>query len=350
MRIRSIATACAALLVVQLSNAVWAQFPTAPSTETTTSLGQFTIVVNPAFQPLLANALGPGVPYPGYTATGPMAGLLTSPLLYDPGTQIDLSASLQAGSSAYTNGLPVGSPNNGTVSNGSITLFPSSGYTPPTPGTDMVFTQIHSFNLAASGASVTAGAAATVVPQPASVGEVISQSSSGLPANDFPANSFFDVFVDVTLPDLAGGSNPQTLINNVPLIVQSIGITTLPPTVIYTHGNSSAVPLVFPAGGDPAIGGTAGEVFGVLTLSGHGVGYSNSDQGSTGQGTNPYGPTSFENSYDAMLANPADLMPLPAADASWSSYVPALPEPSSLTLLAVGVIAATRRHRRSRAA
>jgi hypothetical protein len=217
------------------------------------------------------------------------------------------------------------------VSAGSISLLPT-GYVPPA-GADTVFTQIHSFDLSnGAGIDVTAGSLAPG--QPASVGEVISNAMGaniGNPAFDFPAKSFFDIFVDVTLPGLG-----TPLINSTPLIVDNNAITTFPPVVIYTHGNSSAVPLMFTPGN--ALGQPAGEVFGVITLAGHGAGYSAAG-GNTDENTGlPANATTFESTYSQALNNPSDLMPLPQAYASWSTYVPSVPEPSSVSLLAVGIV------------
>src|SRR5438552_358889 len=78
--------------------------PLGPITESTQSLGQFTIVVNPAF----AGAM-PGLTPAGFTYDAGK-NILTSPLLYDPTTTIDRSATTTVGSAAYIGGLPVGSP------------------------------------------------------------------------------------------------------------------------------------------------------------------------------------------------------------------------------------------------
>ena len=88
----------------------------------------------------------------------------------------------------------------------------------------------------------------------------------------------------------------------------------------------------------------------LVTLAGHGAGYADS-VGAAGQ-PGGRGPTAFNQSYDDSLGyNPdvagdpttgttPDLMPLPQADASWSDYVPVVPEPTSLSLLVVGIAAA----------
>ena len=61
-----------------------------------------------------------------------------------------------------------------------------------------------------------------------------------------------------------------------PLIVSSPAINAAPPTVVYTHTNSTAVkmylkdPGMVPGTGGPITWG-AGELFGYLTLAGHGT-------------------------------------------------------------------------------
>ena len=117
--------------------------------------------------------------------------------------------------------------------------------------------------------------------QPISVGEVESYSGAGgLPANDFPAQSFFDVFVDVDLP--AGGTFPgaTNMYNSLPLMVQNTNVTSFPPQVVYIHGMSTAVPVYFSNNNPPRW--TNGQIFGLLTLAGHGVYGTNN---STGQAT-----------------------------------------------------------------
>lgn len=141
-------------------------------------------------------------------------------------------------------------------------------------GTREVHTFIESIHLTGSGFEVKAGHQAPL--RPISAGEVESLSgNSGDPTQDFPANSFFDVFVQVDVPSL-GGFPKIELVNVDPLLVQSTSITAFPPTVLYIHGNSSAVPLYFNTD-ILAIGVHRGDLFGQLTLAGHGVGFTEAD-------------------------------------------------------------------------
>ena len=73
-----------------------------------------------------------------------------------------------------------------------------------------------------------------------------------------------------------GGFPSVQLVNVDPLLVQSESITSFPPTVLYVHGNPSAVPLYF-YNDIAALGIHRGDLFGQLTLAGHGVGFRESD-------------------------------------------------------------------------
>jgi hypothetical protein len=236
--------------------------------DVTTSLGTFRLAVNPAFQPYMTG-------YPGWDSTTKR---LTSPLLFDPSTTIGRSSPLTNGSSADTTGVQVGLPGSTIVASSNLTLIPPMFNGPN--GTREVHTEIRSLNLAASGAAVRAGTAATGIPK--SFGEVQSLSgNSGDPYWDFPAKSFFDIFVDVDIP--AGGSFPgATVSNSVPLIVQQNNLTAFPPKVIYVHGNSTAVPVLFTTD-VPSIGAHAGDTFGILLLAGHGIGYNLSNSNDVAQ-------------------------------------------------------------------
>jgi hypothetical protein len=376
---RVVGLVVAGVCLLEASENLWAQsfgggtnnsitWGPGPATDTEYSAGQFTLVVNPAYASYLAGALPPQL----YNAS---TNQLTSGFLFDPATSIARSAATTVGSTNYVSGLPVGSAAGPIVSNGSIAAYPT-GYTPPL-GSDMAFTQIASMDLSgqlgATGAvivpaagvvgggpsiMVTAGAAANDPNLPASNGEVVSVAgmggSSGTAANDFPARSFFDVFVDVTLPLGPGGSN-QVFTNATvgsttgdPLIIMNSGITSFPPVVVYTHsGNGTAVPILFQTD-DTAVFGptaTAGAVFGILTLAGHGQGYGGDPPVDENTGL-----PATEANFEAMYSQ---LTPLPVAAGSpyvgWGGTDPVtvLPEPSTVSLLVIaGLAAAALRLRR----
>ena len=231
------------------------QFP-ARGDDNVQSIGQFSIVVNPAFQAMMAG-------YPGYNAT---TKTFTSPVLYDGSTDIGRSDPLHKGSAADINGVPVGFA--GTNVSDSMLVVEPGGLEPV--GTREVHTMIYSLDMTGGGAAVRAGINAP--DQPVSAGEVESYSGAmGSPTNDFIAQSFFDVFVDVDLP--AGGTNMTpfpvaTLYNSMPLIVQNTFLLSFPPQLVYIHGMSTAVPIKFRTGGSFW---SAGDTFGLLTLAGHGV-------------------------------------------------------------------------------
>jgi hypothetical protein len=256
-----------ALAGVTAAAAVQAQFPDRGD-DVTPSLGQFNVVVdahfelavksNPAYAPYLSNKGG----HLNFT----------SPIMFDPATTIGRSDPLSAGSPADTAGVLAGILAPRLIRDDQFTVRPSFAEGPD--GTREVHTYIESIHLTGSGFEVKAGRQAPL--RPISAGEVESLSgNSDEPAQDFPANSFFDVFVQVDVPSL-GGFPKIELVNVDPLLVQSTSITAFPPTVLYIHGNSSAVPLYFNTDLLP-IGVHRGDLFGQLTLAGHGVGFTEAD-------------------------------------------------------------------------
>lgn len=291
-----------------------AQYPSAPTNETTTSLGQFTISVAAPFQGIVSTEIANG-DLPGFTWDA-AHNLLTSPLLYDPSTTIGLSAATTVGAFQSSSGVQVGTgANSTTISPSTYSALPS-GWTSAPGSTPEVITQMQSMNLTTAGlgggspgTSVVGGIANGLQVSP---GQVQSTSSMG---GDFPSKSFFDIFVDVNIGTTNLGT--LTLENTAPLLVQASGLTSLPPTVIYTHTNSTPAPLVF------TNGPYAGDTFGSIALAGHGAGYTNSQADQT----------SFENSYAAMYA----------------AYIPELNPgslASALTLLMGGVLSLTGRRPR----
>ena len=376
MRMRVLGIAFVGICLLQASGNLWAQpfSPPGPGTDTTQSLGSFSIVLNPSIS-------GAFVGVTGYTAS---TNIYTSPLLYDPSTQINRSS----GTLTLGNGVSVTSLTNtatgATVTSNSgdtaLTYSGNSGvnvglsYPVPTgsgataPNTNAVFTQISSFNLSSGGGptgmSVTAGTSAGDPNLPASVGQVTSNSTTG----GFPARSFFDIFVDVEMPlpgALGGGTTSLTNATvysgtnavtpaGTPLMISNSGITAFPPVVIYTHGGSSAVMLY-----DETPGPYLGDPVGLLVLAGHGVGYSQSGSvaGNSGNDENTGQPATQANFQQTLMTDlmNGETMPVPPQFASWltpNTPVAVEPEPSTICLLAAfgGAAVAYRLRRRWRRA
>jgi len=93
------------------------------------------------------------------------------------------------------------------------------------------------------GWAIRAGDAALSAPR--SLGEVEALSHSGNPNDDFPARSFFNLYVEVDLPAGLGG---MTLVNVMPIVVQVDTIYTFPPlgrtyvhTFNFANGNATAL-------------------------------------------------------------------------------------------------------------
>ncbi len=269
MKLRPISLLLLGLLVVGMGavRSAHGQFP-GRGDDVTPSLGRFNVVVDPHFEFPIKN--NPG--YAPYLSNKGGNLNFTSPILFDPTTTIGRSDPLLAGSAEDTAGVLAGNLPPRLLRDDQFTVKPSFAEGPA--GTREVHTYIESIHLTGSGFEVRAGSQAPL--RPHSVGEVESLSgNSGDPAQDFPANSFFDVFVQVEVPSL-GGFPTVELVNVDPLLVQSASITSFPPKVLYIHGNSSAVPMYFNKD-VPAFGVHRGDLFGQLTLAGHGVGFRQSD-------------------------------------------------------------------------
>jgi hypothetical protein len=329
MKTRIVIVGAAVIVAASLSGGLArAQSFPARGDDTTTSLGTFEVLVAPACQAMLAS-----MSYPGYDSTTKR---LMSPLLFDPVTVIGRSGPFAEGSTADTSGSPTGVA--GTiVSDGSFGGVEPFGFS-PSPPTREVHTQIFSLDLAdfgGLGARVRAGTAAPI--QAPSFGQVISLSSSGLPADDFPAKSFFRVFVEVDLPSLG------TFRNILPLYVSNTNLTSFPPRVIYIHDGSvnfSAPPVVAEQS-LPCV--AAGGTFGLLMLAGHGVSYTSSD--------------ADQAAFTAVMVRQPELPVLPQY-ANWGpglkvvQNVPGLPGPGAVViafglLLLTGVLVLQRRRRSS---
>jgi hypothetical protein len=111
------------------------------------------------------------------------------------------------------------------------------------PGvTREVHTELLSLNLVGAGWIARAGFS-QAPDQPHSRGEVVSQDSTGNPAHDFPADSYFDVFFEIDTPAAYGG---MTLFNKVPFVVRTT-ITQFPPFGgAYVHDFEPAFDFAIP--------------------------------------------------------------------------------------------------------
>ena len=120
---------------------------------------------------------------------------------------------------------------------------------------------------------------------------MVQQLTPTVAGTDFPAQSFFDIFVEVTLPQVPGNNSANDfpgllsgiplpsgqsqdgalLYNdaNNPLVIVNTNVTSLPPTAVYIHGVTLAVPLKFKFANPPYW--AADDVIGYLVLAGHGV-------------------------------------------------------------------------------
>lgn len=270
------------------------------------SLGSFKIKVVSKFVPLASTCQN-------WDATN---NILFSTTLSDPGTVIGRSEVSLAGHDIANTPFEVGAVNvgvAGTVINKDRLLppptypcFTDTPTTPPSPpsppdhgpcvsgvGTRKVDTEIRSLKMSslpgALGPAVTVRAGMHYNEDPfqpnqfmdimTSPGKVQSRSGpSNDPTRDFPATSFFNVYVKVDLPPgyCAGGKSPGfTLYNQDPLKVVNKMLTQFPPRIVYLHDASSIVPILFLTDSPPGVPVPwhRGEVLGYFVLAGHGVGF-----------------------------------------------------------------------------
>ena len=245
------------------------------------SMGVFKVVVEPPFRSLLAPDVGFSG-YPGYLSAD---GRLTSPLLLDFATTVGRS---DAYARPLAGTVDVGLPTMGLQGYGDYPYTPFIfGFAPV--GTRELLTQIRSFALATSIEGCRQDPRVPFVPinwtmVSAGPGQGVPRKSVGmvqrradaLAGNDFPARSFFDIFVEVNLPPVpatvSGGIFPGTgavLYNDSPLVITNLNLNNLPPHVVYIHGDTTAVPLKFRDANLPYW--NANDVFGYVVLSGHGT-------------------------------------------------------------------------------
>ena len=248
--------------------------------DVTSSLGSFRIQISNTFAGLFNGC-------PGYD---PNTHILQSPTLIDPNTVIGRSnVGLDDGDrffSPFRRGGAIVGTNEDLIPYD--TLIPPAGFSCYSDragcfagtGTRQVVTEIRSLKLTAGPVAVRAGswyndAAKETTPERASPGRVVSRSGpSNDLARDFPASSFFDVYVRVDIP--ACGTFPGATVNNlVPLIVKNEKLFGFPPRVVYLHDASTIVQIVFINDHPPDW--LAGDILGLFLLAGHGVGFTASD-------------------------------------------------------------------------
>lgn len=289
MKVQRSLAALAAVSVIPIATAQ--TFPGA-GTDTTTSLGMFKIEVAPAFRSLFQMYIGSQIP-------GTYSGnVYTSPLLSDNGTQISRSDPFIVNGSQTES---VSTPNGPlTVTTGNAVVPPSFGAI--ANGQRAVATDMFGFNLSSGNISVTAGNGVTGAYSQVDQGEVVSnQTPANDPgpnyANDFPAKSFFDIFVDVNITTTIPGIGDIQLENTKPLLVMQSSIDGFPPKVIYTHDAAQGwVPIYIEAPGSPM----NGDILGDFIVAGHGAGYNMN---------NPQDVQAFQNAFNAL----PDAMPEPPA-------------------------------------
>jgi hypothetical protein len=310
-------------------------FPTSANTEETQSMGVFQISVNPNFWSLF-QANGTLSAYPGWNNS---THTVTSPVLYDYNTSI-MSSAPQSRFINFTPPIQVG---NGTPYSDNITGYPpDQPFTPfvaALSGTREVLTEIQAFTLGIpAGQTNACGCGSPLVPCPPgglpsavnfviagqgnpnltagitlnkSVGLVQSQANGestpdgdgdpvGDTTYDFPASSFFDIFVEVVLPNALPPFYPSTVSStafplagaalysdpSTPLIVQNVppndpvnnpALCGLPPAVVYIHGGNTFAPNLYFAQTGPVNPATglpyynAGDILGSVVLAGHGT-------------------------------------------------------------------------------
>jgi len=243
-------------------------FP-AQGNDNTQSMGVFQIKVDNSVASLFTGC-------PGYNST---TKTFTSPTLYDPATVISRSNPTGEGDAEDATGVTVG-PAGSTVVIGDTIMTPPSGFGSISTGTREVHTEVHSLNMVtfpAGGpiARVRAGLyyndpSVQSPPARLSPGEVVSNTAGG-GSPDFPARSYFDVFVRIDVPGCGGlPASGATLYNQAPLLVSNNNLTSFPPDVVYLHDTSSSVWIYFK---DDAPGKwTHDQVAGYVLLAGHGVG------------------------------------------------------------------------------
>jgi hypothetical protein len=242
------------------------------------SLGQFRLVVDGAFVDITDAALAGSI----FTTTEGLpgvwiydGGVFTSPVLFDAATTVGRSDPFVSGAPIADAGTIAGrAPGRTYIGDGQLTVQPSW------PDASNRVYEVHTFlkslhltDVATANLGISVKAGMDAPTRPVSAGEVEAFGTN----SDFPARSFFNVYVQVDIP--AAGALPAVQLVNVdPLLVENAVIYGFPPRAFYIHGNTNAVSVYFNT--DITITTTNGSVtiprgtlFGQLTLAGHGMSY-----------------------------------------------------------------------------
>ncbi len=214
----------------------------------------------------------PGAPRDDYVANTTAVFKVTMSPTYGGGTYvvwgrgptcIGLSASQFSATDPSTTGLGDGTQCSGTglaTSDAQIAPFPA-GY-----NTNPIFTEVHSeirdMNLTGNGFTILAGQN-LIASGLRSLGEIEARQVGA----DSPANSFFNLYLEILVPAFAGG--PMTLTNQTPLTVEIQGIMSLPPMggeYLHSFKIRGKIPLFDTAGcfagwieeGNHGLGATGG--------------------------------------------------------------------------------------------
>ena len=230
------------------------------------TLWSFQIAINPAYQPYFASVYNDGL-FPGSSYAN---GILTSPLLQDSSSPIQIGASSPFVGSAGPTGVAVGGANPINVKDSALTA--PVGWTDT--GGRKIYTRINGINATDTGNrfSLLVGSAAS--DQPASVGEVQSLSGTQNPANDFPAQSFFDIFCDVTIPTAGTFYNSAPAITSYNTPLTGTASTGYGPYAVQLFGHTSISTVTVYARTDNSNAGwSAGDAIGTLQLLPYGASY-----------------------------------------------------------------------------
>lgn len=327
-------TALATALGLASSPRAAAQFPSSPGATVAPSFACFQVNVDPSL-PINLTIMNPGTgpynnPYPGW-----LNPYLTSPGLNDSaemytiasgpysgtyiGTVIGESAGFSLSSLPGAYPIQISCTGSCTPSYPQIPgldLFNYYGNNPtlqyPSPGSfawlfpspsdgNAMFTEIQAMDLLSS-SSAAECTPTSVLLGPAPSGSTplevkggweyfadpnrrtVGMAVSASPSSDFPAKSFFNVYVEVSLPAIPGtesmhvfptvnGNQVCRLINTAPLIVENDNLTSLPNgsnAVFYVHSSATPNADLYYEDDNPGWW-LKGQHFGTIQLAGHGI-------------------------------------------------------------------------------